>query len=147
MQSPYFIPDDAFMLALKMAVDSGVDVRIILPGIPDKPMVYKITTSYMDELLKIGVRVFLYNGFIHAKMFVMDGEVASIGTTNIDIRSFLLDFEINAFIYDEKVADKCVEIFIKDMENSVEINYQQHSKRGVFKKALEIILKVVSPLL
>ena len=146
MQSPYFIPDDAFMLALKLAVDSGVDVRIVLPGVPDKPMVYRITTSYMDELLKIGVRVYLYDGFIHSKMFVMDGQIVSIGTANIDIRSFLLDFEINAFIYDEEIAQRCMDIFMDDVDNSVEINYEQHRKRSFFQKALEIVLKVVAPL-
>ena len=147
MQSPYFIPDDSFMASLKIAVDSGVDVRIILPGIPDKPVIYKITTYYIGELLRAGVKVYLYNGFIHAKMFVIDGSVTSIGTTNIDIRSFLLDFEINAFIYDQAFSERCEQIFRTDMENSREIFFDEHNRRSIFKKLLETVLRILSPLI
>ena len=135
------------MASLKIAVDSGVDVRIILPGIPDKPVIYKITTYYIGELLRAGVKVYLYNGFIHAKMFVIDGSVTSIGTTNIDIRSFLLDFEINAFIYDQAFSERCEQIFRTDMENSREIFFEEHNRRSIFKKLLETVLRILSPLI
>jgi cardiolipin synthase len=147
MQSPYFIPDDAFMLALKLAVNSGVDVRVILPGIPDKPKVYVLTRSYMEELLQAGVRVYLYNGFIHSKMFIMDGKVTSIGTTNIDIRSFRLDFEINAFLYSERFSQKCVEIFFDDIKNSSETSLERLKRRNPLLKLLEAVLRIFSPLL
>ncbi|MDR3121072.1 MAG: phospholipase D-like domain-containing protein [Clostridiales bacterium] len=146
MQSPYFIPDDAFMLALKLAVDSGVDVRIILPGIPDKRSVYVITRSYISELLRVGVRVYLYEGFIHSKMFLMDGEVASIGSANIDIRSFLLDFEINAFLYDRAFAKKCEDIFEDDIQHSKEVTAIQLS-RNPFMRIAETLLRILSPLM
>ena len=146
MQSPYFIPDDAFMLSLRLAVDSGVDVRIILPGIPDKRLVYLISRSYLKELLHTGVKIYLYNGFIHSKMIVMDGEIATIGTTNIDIRSFLLDFEINAFIYDEEFSGRCEKIFLDDIAKSGEIT-QTQVKDSVFLRLVETLLRILSPLL
>ena len=146
MQSPYFIPDDAFMLALRLAVDSGVDVRIILPGIPDKRLVYLISRSYLKELLHAGVKIYLYNGFIHSKMIVMDGEITSIGTANIDIRSFLLDFEINAFIYDEAFSVRCEQIFMDDIKKSRQIT-QEEAKDGVVLRLVETVLRILSPLL
>ena len=146
MQSPYFIPDDAFMLALRLAVDSGVDARIILPGIPDKRFIYLITRSYMRDLVQAGVKVYLYNGFIHSKMLIIDGEVATVGTTNIDIRSFLLDFEINAFIFDAQFASRCERIFLEDISNSVETGAGQ-IKDGVLIRLVETVLKILSPLL
>ena len=147
MQSPYFIPDEAFMISLKMAVDSGVDVRLIIPGIPDKKFVYVLTTSYLEELLKNNVKVYLYNGFIHSKMFIMDGEVTSIGTANIDNRSFVLDFEINIFVYDEEFSAKCERIFLDDVENSSRASIEQAKKRGLFRRMAESIMRIFSPLL
>jgi cardiolipin synthase len=147
MQSPYFIPDEAFMLALRMAVRSGVDVRIILPGVPDKPKVYVLTRSYMDDLLAAGVKVYLYKGFIHSKMFLMDGEVASIGTANIDIRSFLLDFEVNAFIYSGEFAKRCEAIYFDDIASSVELGESEIKKRNILTRMLEAVLRILSPLL
>jgi len=147
MESPYFIPDEAFMLSLKLAVDSGVDVRLILPGIPDHPRVYLVTRSFMGDLLRAGVRVYLYNGFIHSKMIVTDGEIATIGSTNIDIRSFLLDFEINAFIYDGAFAKRCEEIFHTDIQHSREISDEENRRRNVFVKMAEQALRILSPLL
>jgi len=146
MQTPYFIPDDAFLLALKLAVDSGVDVRLILPGIPDKRIVYMISRSYLNELLNSGVRIYLYNGFIHSKMIVMDGEVTTIGTTNIDIRSFLLDFEINAFIYDRGFSARCDEIFLSDVKNSREITPEE-AKGNLLLRLVETVLRILAPLM
>ena len=146
MQSPYFIPDDAFMLALRLAVDSGVDVRIILPGIPDKRLVYLISRSYLKELLHTGVKIYLYGGFIHSKMIVMDGEIVTIGSANIDIRSFLLDFEINAFIYDNEFASRCERIFLEDIEQSKPITPEQ-VKDGILLRLTETVLRILSPLL
>jgi len=146
MQSPYFIPDTSFLLALRLAVDSGVDVRIILPGIPDKRLVYLISRSYLRELLHAGVKIYFYNGFIHSKMIVMDGEIATIGTANIDIRSFLLDFEINAFMYDVGFAGRCEKIFHADVEKSVFVT-PELLKDSVLLRLVETILRILSPLL
>ena len=147
MQSPYFIPDDAFMTSLKMAVDSGVDVRLMIPGVPDKRFVYILTTSYMEDLLRSNVKVYLYNGFIHSKMFIMDGEVTSIGTSNIDSRSFDLDFEINMFFYDIDFSSKCERIFMSDVDNSTAISFEQVKNRGYIRKMLESLMRIFAPLL
>jgi len=147
MQSPYFIPDEAFMTSLKMAVDSGVDVRLIIPGKPDKRTVYVLTTSYIEELLKNDVKVYLYNGFIHSKMFIMDGEVTSIGTANIDSRSFVLDFEINIFLYDEGFSLKCEQIFLEDVKNSMQVSIEQAKSRGLIRRMMESLMRILSPLL
>ena len=147
MQSPYFIPDEAFMLSLKMAVDSGVDVRLMIPGIPDKRMVYILTTSYLEELLRSNVKVYLYNGFIHSKMFIMDGEVTSIGTTNIDNRSFVLDFEINIFFYDKDFSAKCEQIYLEDINNSRNVSSEQVRNRGYIRRMMESVMRILSPLL
>ena len=147
MQSPYFIPDEAFMTSLKMAVDSGVDVRLMIPGIPDKRFVYILTTSYLEDLLRSNVKVYLYNGFIHSKMFIMDGEVASIGTSNIDSRSFVLDFEINILFYDKDFSTKCERIFLDDIENSKAASIKQVEGRGYVRRMTESVMRILSPLL
>ncbi|NMR96219.1 cardiolipin synthase, partial [Vibrio parahaemolyticus] len=104
IESPYFIPDDSIFEALKIASLSGVDVRVMVPNKPDHPFVYWAGTSYMGELLEAGVRFYTYQkGFLHSKVLIMDDFVSSVGTANLDIRSFKLNFEINAFIYDKVI--------------------------------------------
>jgi len=147
LQTPYFIPDDSFLEALKIAAMSGIDVRIMIPLIPDKKFVYRATTSYIHDLLECGIKVYLYKGFLHSKMVVVDGEIASIGTANLDIRSFLLDFEINAFIYDTKFTQKCVDIFEADVEKSEILTMEKYKARGVGTKIEEAISRLFSPLL
>ena len=101
LQTPYFIPDQSVLDALRIAALSGVDVRIMFPCKPDHPFVYWASYSYIAELLDAGVRAYTYdNGFIHAKTATVDDVVSSIGTANWDIRSFRLNFETNAVIYD-----------------------------------------------
>lgn len=147
LQTPYFIPDDSFLEALKISAMSGVDVRIMIPLIPDKKFVYRATTSYIHDLLECGIKVYLYKGFLHSKMVVVDGEIASIGTANLDIRSFLLDFEINAFIYDTKFTQKCVDIFEADAEKSEILTMEKYKARGGLTKVEEAISRLFSPLL
>ena len=92
IQTPYFIPDESIMTALRLAINSGVDVKIIIPGIPDKSSVYLASLSFVYDLLELGIEVYTYNGFIHAKNIIIDDYVVSIGSTNIDVRSFALNF-------------------------------------------------------
>ena len=100
IQTPYFIPDDAILSALKIAASSGVDVRLMIPCKPDHPFVYWATCSYAGELLDYGARCYVYeNGFLHSKGVMVDGQVSCYGTANMDIRSFELNFEVNATIY------------------------------------------------
>lgn len=117
IQTPYFIPDGSIMDALKMAAESGVDVRIMFPPCkPDHPFVYWAGFSYIWELMNSGVRAYTYdNGFIHAKTVVIDGIAASVGSANWDIRSFCLNFEANAFLYKGDVPAALKQIFADDI--------------------------------
>ena len=111
IQTPYFIPDVSFLDAIKIAALSGIDVRIMIPNKPDHMFVYWATYSYVGQLLKSGAKIYIYdNGFIHAKMIVIDDEASTVGTANIDVRSFSLNFEVNAFIYNRTISHKLAEI-------------------------------------
>ena len=147
IQSPYFIPDQSFRNALITAVDSGVDVRIMLPGKPDKPYVYYSSLSYLDEMLKAGVKVYLYNGFIHSKTITVDDKLATIGTTNIDIRSFQLHFETNAFFYSPETAVKCREIYEEDIEESYCLTLEEYEKRPFKTRVREGFFRLFSPIM
>ena len=103
IQTPYFIPDDNFISALRIAKNSGVDVRIMVPKIPDKKTVYMATLSYLKEMSEIGIKVYLYNGFLHSKVIIVDDNKLSIGTCNTDNRSFGLNFEDTAIIYSNEL--------------------------------------------
>ncbi|MBQ4110076.1 MAG: cardiolipin synthase [Clostridia bacterium] len=146
IQTPYFVPDEALFEALKIAAMSGVDVRIMIPAIPDKKYVYYITRSYAEELLEYGVKIYLYNGFIHSKTIVTDSYVTSVGTANFDVRSFVLNFEVNAFMFDEAFAKENENIFFKDCENSSELTLEASRKTSVFKKVLRGICRLFAPL-
>lgn len=147
LQTPYFAPDMPFLEALKTAAESGVDVRVMIPSVPDKRYVYYTTMSYVDELLLAGVKVYLYSGFIHSKTLVCDDEVSTIGTTNIDIRSFVLHFEINAFIYSVKEAEKNRNIFLEDMTKSQNLTMEQYRKRGILNIMKEGFFRLFAPIM
>ncbi|NBI31123.1 cardiolipin synthase [Chengkuizengella marina] len=148
IQTPYFIPDASFMDACKMALLTGVDLRIMIPNKPDHPFVYWATLLHVGELLKYGAKVLLYeNGFLHAKTIVVDHEVASVGTTNIDMRSFKLNFEVNAIVYDEKVAEKLYDMFIQDSLQSSELTLEKYNQRSLFIKFKEGVSRLLSPIL
>ena len=101
IETPYFIPDETIINSLKIAIKSGVDVKLIIPGVPDKKMVYLATLSYAKELAEAGASVYAYQGFMHSKLLIVDNDVVNIGSANMDRRSFSLNFEINAIIYNE----------------------------------------------
>lgn len=147
IQTPYFVPDKAFLTAVQVAAQSGVDVRVMLPGIPDKKYVYHTTMSYMDELLGCGVKVHLYPGFIHSKTITVDDELLTVGTTNIDIRSFKLLFEINSFMYSPEIAKEHRGIFEKDMEICHELTMEEYKKRGVIAVVKEGFFRLFSPIM
>ena len=148
IQTPYFIPDVSFLDALRIACLSGVDVRIMIPNKPDHMFVYWATYSNVGKLLKAGAKVYIYeNGFIHAKQIVVDDEVSTVGTANIDVRSFKLNFEINAFIYDREKSHELAELFESDMQLSTELTYEMYLNRtrGIMLK--ESISRLLSPIL
>lgn len=148
IQTPYFIPDHSFLEALKIAALSGVKVNIMIPNKPDHPFVYWATYSNAGELLKAGAKIFIYeNGFIHTKMVVIDDEVASVGTANMDVRSFELNFEVNAFIYDRQIAEKLRNTFEEDVKVSSELTEEIYSQRVLWIKIKESISRLISPIL
>jgi cardiolipin synthase len=147
IQSPYFIPDQSFRNALVTAAKSGVDVRVMIPGIPDKKYVYYSSLSYVEEMIRAGVKIYLYNGFIHSKTCVVDDEIATIGSTNIDIRSFSLHFELNAFFYQEKFSKKCREIFQSDLEKSRLLTLEEYHKRPLWVKIKEGFFRLFSQIM
>ena len=147
IQTPYFVPDDSFLEALQNAAMSGVNVIIQIPEVPDKRLVYKVTTSFIEDVMDFGVKVYLYPGFLHSKMIVIDDTCCSIGSTNMDMRSFSLDFEINAFMYGHDITHKCSTIFYNDLNICREVTEESYKKRGVLSKILESICRLLSPLL
>ena len=148
IQSPYFVPDESLLNALKMAALSGIDVKVMIPDRPDHFFVFWASRSYLGELLENGVRCYLYKeGFLHAKTLVIDGKVASVGTANIDIRSFKLNFEINAFIYDTKTASKLEELFRVDLGLSAELTMDSYKRRSYLSQIKESVARLLSPLL
>lgn len=148
IQTPYFIPDVSFLDALRIACLSGVDVRIMIPNKPDHMFVYWATYSNVGKLLKAGAKVYIYeNGFIHAKQIVVDDELSTVGTANIDVRSFKLNFEINAFIYDREKSHELAELFEQDMQLSTELTYEMYVNRTRGIKIKESISRLLSPIL
>lgn len=146
--TPYFVPDDTVFKALRIAALSGIDVRIIIPAHPDHPFVYWASLSYLGELLPAGVKCYKYeNGFIHSKMILIDSVVSSVGTANMDLRSFDLNFEINAFMYDEKIARQLEEIFFSDLKDCTEITKLSYDERSGLTRFRESISRLISPLL
>lgn len=146
IQSPYFVPDQTLLDAIRMAAQSGIDVRLMLPGIPDKSYVYNVAMSYVEELLEAGVRVYAYKGFIHAKTIVIDDYVSSIGTTNLDIRSFKLDYEVNTLVYNTNFAVKCRDVFLADIKDSSEFDLINFRKRGTGRYIMESLCRFIAPL-
>ena len=121
--NPYFIPNETILDALKQAAKSGVDVRLLLPEKSDSVIVGAASKFYFRELLLAGVKIFLYKkGFIHAKTVVADGNVSIVGTANMDIRSFDLNFEIMSVIYGQNFAATLEEAFFNDLRESDEID-------------------------
>lgn len=148
IQTPYFIPDESLMDALRVAVLSGVKVKIMIPNKPDHPFVYWATLSHIGDLLRAGAEAYIYqNGFLHAKTIVVDGDVSSVGTANIDVRSFRLNFEVNAFLYDEPTAQKLVESFQNDMMHSTQMTAKLYEERSLVIKFKESISRLLSPIL
>ncbi len=145
IQTPYLAPDETLQSAFRMAARSGVDVRIIIPGVPDKRFVYYGTMSHIDELLNYGIKVYIYDGFIHSKMIVADDFASAIGSANFDMRSFLINFEMTALVYDKTFAARCKNAYFEDLTHSKEINVEEFNKRGRIKKMKEAAWRLLTP--
>lgn len=148
IETPYFIPDEGSVMALKTAALSGLDVRIILQGVPDHKITYWASHSYVEELLESGVRIYRYQkGILHAKILILDGKIGVVGSTNFDIRSFSLNFEISAFIYNCKFAQRLEQDFHQDLADSEEIVLEEYKKRPLSNRVKESSARLFSPLL
>ena len=148
IQTPYFIPDDDIRDALIIAAKSGIDVRIMIPCKPDHPFVYWATYSYMGELIQAGARCYTYlNGFLHTKCVCVDQLVSCIGTANMDIRSFSLNFEVNAVIYSAATTEKLVRAFERDITKSRLISKKEYEGRELPVRIKEQFCRLFSPVL
>jgi cardiolipin synthase len=146
--TPYFIPSASIAMALHDAAVSGVDVRIILPYVPDTWLVHLATLSYAEEMMRSGVRIWQYKkGFVHAKTLVLDRMAAIVGSANMDLRSFFSNFEINAHLFDPAAIAQVEKDFLKDLEDSEEINLQKFLQRPRMQKVKEAMARILSPLL
>ncbi|AOR23844.1 cardiolipin synthase [Clostridium taeniosporum] len=148
IQTPYLVLDHPMIEALKIASFCGVDVRIMVPNKADHFFMGWALSASIDSLIKSGIKFYKYkNGFIHSKTIVSDSSVCSIGTANLDIRSFKLNFEINALIYNSDIAKNYENIFIKDQEKCKLLTIKEYENRGYKTKILESISRLISPIL
>ena len=146
--SPYFIPDKSFLDAINIAALSGIDVKLLVPAKSDSFVVNTTTQSYFQELMNAGVKIYTYDkGFIHAKTMVCDKKIAIIGTANLDNRSFDLNFEINAIVYDEQIATELKEIYDKDLAMSTQVVPEEWAQRPLYMKLMERVLHLFSSLM
>ena len=144
----HLIPDDELLKALQNSAKSGVDIRIFMPGIPDKQIVYWISQSYYEPLLECGVRIYQYNpGFLHAKCFVCDDEVAVVGSVNLDYRSLYLHFECGVWMYRSDAVMQVKEDVWNTMKESEEINLEFCRKRPAAIRTLQGVMRLFAPLL
>lgn len=148
VETPYFLPTEQVMAAFQTAALSGVDVRLMIPKKADAFITHKGTMSYLDELMKSGVKVYFYRaGFLHSKLWVADDEWASVGSTNLDFRSFEHNFEANAFFYNEKTVCTMKEIFLEDMKKCITLSQKIWDKRSFKNKIVESVVRLLAPLL
>ncbi len=149
ISTPYLVLDGEFRTALKMAALKGVQVDILIPGLPDKNAVYKVTEANMGKLLEFGVNVYKYKDtFVHAKILIIDDKIASCGTFNLDIRSFVINFEATVLMTGT-AATKLSEDFIDDIsiKNSTKMKWEEWEKRPATKRLLESLYDIFSPLM
>jgi cardiolipin synthase len=148
ISTPYFTPNAALLTALKVAALSGIDVRLLIPGRSDERVVYWATRSYVQELLEAGVKVYMYTGgFNHSKLIIIDDGFCSVGSANIDTRSFEDNFEVSALIYDRSVAGVLVEAYEADLRSSHLLSVEEWERRSNWSGALESLARLLSPLL
>lgn len=146
--TPYFIPSKSIMDALLIAAKSGVKVKLIVPNNSDSKLVNAAACSYYLDLLKSGVEIYRYTkGFVHAKTMVIDNEIAIVGTANMDVRSFDLNFEVGAIVYDEEIAEELKATFYKDVEGTSQLDLIEWEKRPAVYRFLDKLARLFSPIL
>ena len=148
IQTPYLVPDEPMIESLAMAARSGIDVRIMIPCIPDHPFVYRTTLYNAGRLIRDGAKIYIYeNGFLHAKTLTADDEVCTVGSTNMDIRSFRGGGESNAFVYDANVTKEMYRQFEEDMKFCREYTQEDRNNISIKERALESISRLLTEIL
>ena len=148
IQSPYFVPDKSIYMALQTAALSGVDVRLMMTGLPDRRLPFWSAFTFYEKLLLAGVKIYQYKaGFLHAKTICVDEDICSVGTANMDIRSFHLNYESNTLIYDKSITDEIMQSFQRDLELCEEITLEYYDRLSVFEKFRNSFSRLFSPLL
>lgn len=149
METPYFLPTDPILFAMRVAALSGVDVRLMIPYETDTKVVEWASRSYVIEASRAGVKILFYRkGFNHSKLLVSDDAMATIGSTNVDFRSFENDFEANAFFYDKKIALQVKEVFLADQKDSIDLDdVRRFIKKPFLQRLWESFVRLLSPLL
>ena len=148
IQSPYFIPDQAILKAMESAALSGVNVTLMMAGLPDKRLAWWTAFTYFEPLLNAGVRILHYTaGFLHSKVLVMDGLVSTVGTCNMDIRSFQLNYEVNAVLYDQKLAEDLKDQFEKDILSCRVITLEDIQSMPLPKKFRNSFCRIFAPMM
>ena len=148
VQTPYFMPTEVVMSALQTAAMSGVDVRVMLPERTDTLMTQSSSYSYITQSLEAGVKIFLYrNAFLHSKTIVIDDSLATVGSANMDFRSYEQNFELNAFLFDHAIAIVLRDLFVDDQQQCTEITLEQWQKRPLSTRIKESVARLFSPLL
>ncbi|GGW32313.1 cardiolipin synthase [Arenibacter certesii] len=146
--TPYFMPNAPILTALTTAARSGVEVKIIIPYQSDSWPAQYATDSYIEECLLSGIKIYRYSkGFVHAKTLVIDDMFSSIGTANMDYRSFSMNFEINAMLYNKDVNQQMVDQFNVDLEDCEEVTLDRWENRGIKRKLKESFSRLLAPLL
>ena len=148
IQTPYLVPDLAILDAIRTASLSGIDVRIMIPSKADHLFIHSASLSFAKNLLDAGAKIHAYeNGFLHAKTLVVDGKIFSAGSANMDVRSFSLNFEANAFIYDTETAEEMIRIFFSDVTLSKEVTLEYFNDLSLFKRFKMQIARLLAPIL
>lgn len=148
LHTPYFMPNDSFMLAIKSAALSGVDVRLMIPERCDNRIAGYASKSYLGDLLKVGVKVYLYKGgFLHSKAIVCDDYLSSVGSVNLDFRSFYYNFEVSAIVYDRTVAQELKENFLNDIRMCKQLTLTEYRNRSFRRRFMESCARLFSPLM
>jgi len=146
--TPYFVPTDQVSTALQIAAASGIQVELLIPRYSDSFIVHHASLSFLKPLLRRGVKVYLYEkGFMHAKTICVDSKLAFVGTVNIDIRSFYINFEIAAIIYDSRVCEELKDQFEEDKKESLLVDLEYWKKRSMWERGLDSVCRLLAPLL
>lgn len=148
IQTPYLIPDDSMITTLFIAAQSDIDVRIMIPNMPDHPFIYRATQYYANYLTKLGVKIYIYNhGFLHAKTVLIDDNIASIGSFNQDVRSYSLNFEVQTYIYSKEMNRQFEEIFLNDMKKCTLLTKEMIKEQSFWLKFKQNFSRLLSPIL